>query len=258
MNWSDLQELGPTGALVAVALIFGVLGLIKGVAKVLCFVLSAVLAIAGAYFGHAHSGLVLDHITTDPAPWMRYLVASTVAIGLVSLIRLVFRIFFISEDEEGRRHFGVKGLLVGTALGVLVMYSGLLGINYAAAIDELKGTKDRLLEGRDWRDENVDTEPERSVWQTLSTFLKKSELSEWQAKLDPLNSPERLEIAKSILAREIDHKRFPPGSSQNPIIAEAVDEEDLSRSVDREDFGSLLISETVKRELERRRAEVDR
>ena len=255
MTFADLQEMGPTGVLVAVALVFGILGLIKGVAKVLCFVLSAILAIAGAYFGHAHSGLVLDHISADPAPWMRYLVASTVAIGLVAMVRLVFRFFFISEDEEGRHHFGVKGLLVGTALGVLVMYSGLLGINYAAAVDELKDTKDSLL--------NPTNDPEppegkSSTWQTVSRFLKKSELSNWQAKLDPFNDPEKLEIAKSLLESELKKKRHPAGSPENPIIAEAVDEEDIARSVERDDFGALLNSDAVRRELAKRLQERQR
>ena len=64
-----------------------------------------------------------------------------------------------------------------------------------------------------------------------------------------INDPERVAAAKELLSEQFKREKHPPGSPENPLRAESVDDEELTSSFRNEDFGAFLRSKRVSEEL---------
>ncbi len=233
----QLSEFGATGIIILVAMLFGLVAILKGLARLICTLAAGAVASAAGYMAYQNSDVLLAKAGVGAQPWMAYIVASLAGIGSVFAVRSFFRTFFFKESDEGRKHFGLKAGFIGLIIGCFVVFSGMTGIRYVDGIEQLSEFK-KKLEGE---------ESEGSLVSKARTFLESSQVGKIFAKFDFVTDSEKVKAAKLLLVQKLKGDQAVPGSMDNPLMAEAVSADEVQQDIEADDFNSLLNSEAVQK-----------
>ncbi len=233
----QLSEFGATGIMILVASLFGLLAILKGIARLVCTLAAGAVASGAGYLAHQNSDLFLEKLGLDAQPWMAYIVASLAGIGSVFAVRSFFRTFFFKDSDEGKKHFGLKAGFIGLVVGCIAVFSGMTGIRYADGIEQLSEFK-KKLNGE---------ESDGSLVSKARDFFESSQVGKLLAKLDFINDSEKIKAAKLLLAQKLKGEKAAPGSMENPLIAEVVSADEVQKDIDAEDFTALLNSDAVQK-----------
>lgn len=234
----QLSEFGATGVLILIAIIFGVIAILKGIARLIFNLAAAAIASGAGYYVHSQSDSIIEKLGLEPQPWMPYAIASVAGIGAVFALRFLFRTFFYrDEDGDGKKEFSFKAGFIGLLIGCGIVFSGVTGIRYADAKEQLSDFK-KQLEGK---------ETDKSLITRAREFLESSKLGKTLAELDFITDSDQVKAAKLLLAQKLGGKKPSLGSMDNPLMAEAVSSDELQKDIDSEDFSALLNSDAVKK-----------
>ena len=178
----------------ALLLGFIVLGMLKGMIKMLLFG-AAVLSSVAAYFWLSKYGFTyLSFITSDPREWM----VTVLSVGGAAAVFFVFMhgLFWFSDVFSWGRRMGfggAKGIVTTVLMAAVVCWVGVMCIFFYGSMAEMTRARELALYHMD---------PNRTISLPAIYSIKKSIMDNphlsWLEKISPEHDPERLSLAKMI------------------------------------------------------------
>ena len=178
----------------ALLLGFIVLGMLKGMIKMLLFG-AAVLSSVAAYFWLSKYGFTyLSFITSDPREWM----VTVLSVGGAAAVFFVFMhgLFWFSDVFSWGRRMGfggTKGIITTVLMAAVVCWVGVMCIFFYGSMAEMTRARELALYHMD---------PNRTISLPAIYSIKKSIMDNphlsWLEKISPEHDPERLSLAKMI------------------------------------------------------------
>ena len=173
---------------------FIVLGMLKGMIKMLLFG-AAVLSAVAAYFWLSKYGFTyLSFITSDPREWM----VTVLSVGGAAAVFFIFMhgLFWFSDVFSWGRRMGfggAKGIVTTILMAAVVCWVGVMCIFYYGSMAEMTRARELALYHMD---------PSRTISLPAIYSVKKSITDNphlnWLVKISPEHDPERLSLAKMI------------------------------------------------------------
>lgn len=178
----------------AVLVGFIVLGMMKGMIKMLLFGAGALGGILSFLWMQRNGFGYLSFLTNEPKPWMADVLSWTTAI-------LVFAVFthglfwFSNVFSWGKKmgFGGVKGVLTTVLMVCVLMWVSILGISYFGSIAQLNYVHELALHQMGKGDAPVLAlagNAKKAIYSHVST--------EWLKKIDIVEDPERLVLAQFV------------------------------------------------------------
>ncbi len=195
-SFPSLMDSSLTFYLVLGALLLGfiVLGMLKGMIKMLLFG-AAVLSSVAAYFWLSKYGFTyLSFITSDPREWM----VTVLSVGGAAAVFFVFMhgLFWFSDVFSWGRRMGfggTKGIVTTVLMAAVVCWVGVMCIFFYGSMAEMTRARELALYHMD---------PNRTISLPAIYSIKKSIMDNphlsWLEKISPEHDPERLSLAKMI------------------------------------------------------------
>lgn len=173
---------------------FIVLGMLKGMIKMLLFG-AAVLSAMAAYFWLSKYGFTyLSFITSDPREWM----VTVLSVGGAAAVFFIFMhgLFWFSDVFAWGRRMGfggAKGIVTTILMAAVVCWVGVMCIFYYGSMAEMTRARELALYHMD---------PNRTISLPAIYSVKKSITDNphlnWLVTISPEHDPERLSLAKMI------------------------------------------------------------
>lgn len=172
---------------------FIVLGMLKGMIKMLLFG-AAVLSAVAAYFWLSKYGFTyLSFITSDPREWM----VTVLSVGGAAAVFFIFMhgLFWFSDVFSWGRRMGfggAKGIVTTILMAAVVCWVGVMCIFYYGSMAEMTRARELALYHMD---------PNRTISLPAIYSVKKSITDNphlnWLVTISPEHDPERLSLAKN-------------------------------------------------------------
>jgi len=208
---------------VSVLVIFIVLGVIKGIMRVILGFAGLVAAAVAFWFTFRHGDSVLTNLTDNPEPWMPLGLAGGAAVGAYTVARhgigLIFKPMLGSIDNLNKRR--VLSGIAGLGLGGAGLYSG--------------GSASHQFDAMNFLNNNL--EEKDSGWiNTLLTKTQESWFGDFQQKTDPTKTAYRCDLIKALTL-------FTTGQS------ESYQKEEFSQLIQNQDFLKLAANPEISKSI---------
>lgn len=186
------SEIGITGMLLMILILFFLLGFIKGLVKTGMALLTIVLSSYAAWWGYNHGeSLLSDYIANLPS-YINIICASLAGLVVFCTFYKVFRFIvnpFHGEDKESRSgwNFGLPSALLSLGLSVCFIF---FLVNRLRTTNELDHLKEMMTQG-------MDKVPNRSgMHKLIIDKLSEYKIGQYLLNHDPLWESNRGKLAK--------------------------------------------------------------
>lgn len=199
-----LDQTALTIAMVAVVLLFAVVGILKGIVKTILTLLSLTIAAAAFLFGLLQSPPHIEKLIPEAAGWMPLVAGAVCGLLTLAIIHVVGGIFSgktklpgtgsDGDDSAGKRRSPLA-LIFGVVIGLLVLDAAITGLRYFGTQAELEHLQTYVKDGQEAAGE-VPLIVKGKKW------LDRSPIATLQEKIDFLNHPDyrsRLNLTKLLI-----------------------------------------------------------
>ena len=148
MDAFSIPDIGATGAIIIIVIIFTLLGLVKGMVRMFFGLVSLVAASIAAYWGFQRGDAVAGYMIANPEPWMAGAVGIFMGLAVFFAARAIFSMVVKPTkviDGKKQNRAGMGGLL-GIVGGLAFAFFLFSGVRYLGTITELDWLKKCLAE----------------------------------------------------------------------------------------------------------------
>ena len=232
-----MDQLAPNTIVGIVLALFAVLGFLKNFVKFFFNLISLAIGALAGIWGYNNGFTLAKEVVEKPEPWMPIAIGIGAFIIAVCFVRMVLG-FLSGKSSEGSQTrtggYGLPGGIFGLILGVGIAYFMLTGVRYAGTMAEMGRLKDHLA-GK------VDDAKEPMFIQ-LKKWIDESEIGKWHQKIDFINDPARVNLAKLAVVNENKEQLGvnTQGRPSEEILEALPVDESLRSSIEEGDFAAVL------------------
>lgn len=199
-----LDQTALTIAMVAVVLLFAIVGILKGILKTILALISLSIAAAAFLFGLLQSPPHIAKFVPEAAGWMPLVAGAVCALLTLAIIHLVGGIFSgkaklpsIGGDSEepSVKKRSPLALIFGVIIGLLALDGAITGLRYFGTRAELAHLQTYVKDGQE-------AAGELPFMARAKQWLDQSPIATLQEKVDFLNHPDyrsRLNLTKLLI-----------------------------------------------------------
>lgn len=199
-----LDQTALTIAMVAVVLLFMIVGILKGIVKTILTLISLSLAAVAFGFGLLKSPPYIENFIPEAAGWMPLVAGAVCGLLTLAIIHIIGGIFSgktklpgtgDDSEETGSKRRSPLALIVGLVIGLLVLDGAITGLRYFGTQAELAHLQKYVQEGQE-------AAGELPLIAKGKQWLDRSPIATFQERIDFLNSPDyrsRLNLTKLLI-----------------------------------------------------------
>ncbi len=244
-------DIGISGALAVVVLVFVGIGLVKGMVRMAFGLVALTAGILAGLWGFQKGASIAGTVISDPDPWMSAAVGIMLGLAIFFVARALFGVLLspVSVKDGKKKNLAVPGGLLGLIMGFGFVWFCLSGLRYIGTLAELDWIKSAI----------ADKTKIEKVSQPLFAKIKRALDSTGPGKLheksDFLNDRARANLAK--LTVLVESKLAVATAATDKDVREAVLQEginamllkqsaDLKTYIDSGQYSHLLQSKPIK------------
>ncbi|YCM46480.1 CvpA family protein [Verrucomicrobiaceae bacterium 227] len=240
-----MDSLAPNTIIGIVLALFAVLGFLKNFVKFFFNLIALAIGALGGLWGYNNGFSLAKNVVAKPEPWMPIAVGVLIFIIGVCFVRMILNFLSGKSNENSQVRtggFGMPGGTFGLIFGIGVAYFMLTGVRYAGTVAEMKRLKDHLA----GTIQEADKEP---VFIQLKKWIDESEIGKWHQKIDFINDPARVNLAKlAVVNDNRDQLGIATQGRPSDEILEAlpVDDAEIRASIEEGDFAGVLRNQNLR------------
>lgn len=193
-----LPDIGATGIICLVILIFAVIGFLKGLIRTVLAMVCLAIAGYAALWGNEHASQLTGPWVENPGPWLPKIIAIVTGIAVFIICRYILKFIVnpFNESKTGKRFgSGLPAALICLSTCLIILWAAFTAIRYAGSLSEIRQTRYLTL-GDDDKKRIVDSSP----WLlTAKRSLDSSSAGNWQRKIDPFHSAGKLTLCRLLI-----------------------------------------------------------
>ena len=194
----SLSDLGVTGIICLVVLVFTVIGFLKGLIRTALAMVCLATSGYAALWANEHTSQLTIPWADAPTPWLPKIAALVTGIIVFCTLRYIFKFIvnpFNNSDTGKRFGFGLSAALVCLLIGIVILWGVFTGIRYKGGLSEIRHTRHLAM-----RDKNSNDTAVSEPW-ILSTkrSLDSWSAGRWQRKTDPFHTPGQLKLCRLLI-----------------------------------------------------------
>ena len=240
-----MESLAPNTIVGIVLALFAVLGFLKNFVKFFFNLISLAIGALAGLWGYNNGFSLAKNVVAKPEPWMSLAIGILAFIIGVCFVRMILGFLSgkSSENSQARTGgFGMPGGAFGLILGLGIAYFMLTGVRYAGTMEEMKLLRDHLA-GK------VTEAGKEPVFAKLKKWIDESDIGKWHQKIDCINDPARVNLAKLAVVNENKDQLgiATQGRPSDEILdALPVNDEDIRNSILEGDFAAVLKNQNLR------------
>jgi len=240
-----MENLAPSTIVGIILALFAVLGFLKNFVKFFFNLIALAIGALAGLWGYNNGFSLAKNVVAKPEPWMPIVIGILAFIIGVCLVRMILGFLSGKSNEDSQVRsggFGMPGGAFGLILGVGIAYFMLTGVRYAGTVAEMKRLQDHFAGTL----KEASKEP---VFARLKKWIDESEIGKWHQKIDFINDPARVNLAKLAVVNENkDQLGIATQGRPSEEILEAlpVDDADLRASIQEGDFAGVLRNQNLR------------
>jgi len=240
-----MENLAPSTIVGIILALFVVLGFLKSFVKFFFNLIALAIGALGGLWGYNNGFSLAKNLVDKPEPWMAVAIGILAFIIGVCFVRTILGFLSGSSNEDSQARtggFGIPGGTFGLILGVGIAYFMLTGVRYAGTVSEMK----RLQEHLAGTIEDAGKEP---VFARLKKWIDESDIGKWHQKIDFINDPARMNLAKLAVVHENKDQlgiATQGRPSEEILDALPVDDADIRASIQQGDFAAVLKNQNLR------------
>lgn len=136
----SFSELGTTGAILLVVILFCVLGFIKGLVRMVFTFVALAGGIVGGLWGFRKGEAIAGTLVSNPDPWMSAAIGIILGLGIFFVARALFGVLVrpVGANVPKGKNLPLPGGLLGLLMGAVFAWFCLAGIRYIGTLSELE------------------------------------------------------------------------------------------------------------------------
>lgn len=192
MGEFQLIDLISAGAIALVILILGLVGLMKGGARMFFGLVALLAGAVAAYWGYQRGGAIAGYVISEPGAWMSGVVGLIMGLAIFFAARALFGVLIKpTKVQEGKKKNNpLGGAFFGFLCGIVFVWFSLSSLRYVGTLIELQWIDSALAE------EGKIKTPPKPFLVTARDLVDSSLPGGFHRQYDPLNSPARAQAAK--------------------------------------------------------------
>lgn len=240
-----MESLAPNTIVGIILALFAVLGFLKNFVKFFFNLISLAIGALAGLWGYNNGFSLAKNVVAKPEPWMPVAIGILAFIIGVCLVRMILGFLSGKSNKDSQVRtggFGMPGGTFGLVLGIGIAYFMLTGVRYAGTVAEMKRLQDHFA--------GTVTDPEKEpVFARLKKWIDESDIGKWHQKIDFINDPARVNLAKLAVVNENKNQlgiATQGRPSEEILDALPVDDDDIRNSIKEGDFAAILKNQNLR------------
>jgi uncharacterized membrane protein required for colicin V production len=192
MEGLDIPNIATGGALAVIIVLFGLIGLFKGVARMFFGLIALSAGAVAAYWGFKYGGSIASYLISKPGAWMSGATGIIIGLAVLFTARALFGVLIKpTKVQDGKKkNHPMLGGAFGLLCGIVFCWFALSSIRYVGTLVELEWIAKCLSE-----EGKINKEPKPALT-SLRDLVDSTTVGAMHRQNDPLNNPAGAQLAK--------------------------------------------------------------